>query len=214
MRAAVSGGQPRAISPTCLLEVGLGVVRHQRGACGVEAEAGELDPLGLFHGTPTIDPRPGPSMGHPGAGQRGHGICHTRGVILLYPLLLIVAAVIVWRTRARRGAGWSGFVAWCLAGASFTFSLLTGFSIGLFLLPLVVLAIYLAIRLAPGFRATLGFIGGIGAILLVIASIHNAAMDWLIPGVALSGVALASFATLLGIDRHRTRRAVGPLRPE
>jgi hypothetical protein len=83
-------------------------------------------------------------------------------VILIYPLLLIVAAVIIWRTRARRGAGWSGFMAWYVAGALFTFSLLTGFSIGLFLLPLVVLAIYSAIRLAPGFRAALGFIGGSG----------------------------------------------------
>lgn len=125
-------------------------------------------------------------------------------MILIYPLLLIVAAVIIWRTTTRRGAGWSGFMAWYVAGALFTFSLLTGFSIGIFLLPLVVLAIYLAIRLAPGFRAALGFIGGIGAILLVIASIHNAAVDWLIPGVALTGIALASFVTLLSIDRHRT----------
>jgi hypothetical protein len=135
-------------------------------------------------------------------------------VILIYPLLLIVAAVIIWRTRARRGAGWSGFMAWYVAGALFIFSLLTGFSIGLFLLPFVVLAIYSAIRLAPGFRAALGFIGGMGAVLLVIASIHNAAMDWLVPGVALSGIALASFVTFLWIDRYRPRRAVGARHPE
>jgi hypothetical protein len=55
-----------------------------------------------------------------------------------------------------------------------------------FLLPLVVLTFYVAIRLAPAFRVAPGFIGGIGAVLLVIASIHNAAMDWLVPGVALS----------------------------
>ena len=132
-------------------------------------------------------------------------------MILIYPLLLIVAAVMIWRTRARRSAGSSGFLAWYLAGALFTFSLLTGLSIGLFLLPLVVLAIYVAIRLAPGFRDALGFIGGIGAILLVMAAIQHA-IDWLIPGVALNGTALALWVTLLWIDRHR--RAVGALHPE
>jgi hypothetical protein len=135
-------------------------------------------------------------------------------VILVYPLLLIFAAVIIWRTRARPGAGWSGFMAWYVAGALFTFSLLTGFSIGLFMLPLVVLAIYVALRLAPGFGAALGFVGGIGAILVVIASIHNAALGWLVTGVALSGVALASFATLLWMDRHRPQETGGALHHE
>jgi hypothetical protein len=69
------GGLQRAAErdqPACLREVNLGVVRHQRGPCGVEAEAGELvespaarlaqllglvgpeldlDPFGLFHCT-------------------------------------------------------------------------------------------------------------------------------------------------------------------
>ena len=118
---------------------------------------------------------------------------HTRGVIGIYPLLLIWAAVLIRRTKETRRAGWSGFAAWCLAGALFTFSLLTGFSIGLFLLPLVVAALYLAARSAPDFRAALGFVAGIGVILLILASINNFSIGWLIPGVALGAAAFASF---------------------
>jgi len=125
-------------------------------------------------------------------------------VILIYPLLLIAAAVKIWRTRPTRHGGWSGFLIWNVAGALFTFSLLTGLSIGLFVLPLVVLAIWFATRLAPDVRAALGFIEGIGVILLVVASIHNAAMGWLIPGLALTGIALASFLTLRLVDRRHT----------
>jgi hypothetical protein len=114
-------------------------------------------------------------------------------VIGIYPLLLIWAAVQIRRTKERRRAGWSGFAAWCLAGALFTFSLLTGFSIGLFLLPLVVAALYLAVRSAPDFRAALGFVAGIGVILLILASINNFSIGWLIPGVALGAAAFGSF---------------------
>ncbi len=35
-----------------------------------------------------------------------------------------------------RSAGWKAFVAWALAGALLVFALLSGFSIGLFVLPL------------------------------------------------------------------------------
>ncbi len=130
-------------------------------------------------------------------------IWQTRGVILIYPLLLICSAVLIWRTKARRSAGWSGFAAWCVAGALFVFSLLTGLSIGLFLLPLVVAALYLAVRSAPDFRASLGFVAGIGVILLVVASIHNFARGWLIAGVAFSAVALASFLAAEQVNRNR-----------
>jgi len=122
-------------------------------------------------------------------------------VIGIYPLLVIWAAVLIRRTKGRRRAGWSGFAAWCLAGALFTFSLLTGFSIGLFLLPLVVAALYLAVRSAPDFRASLGFVAGIGVILLVLA--NNFSMGWLIPGVAFSAAAFASFVAAEQVDQRR-----------
>jgi len=124
-------------------------------------------------------------------------------VIGIYPLLVIWAAVLIRRTNGRSHAGWSGFAAWCLAGALFTFSLLTGFSIGLFLLPLVAAGLYLAVRSAPDFRAALGFVAGIGVILLVLASINDFSMGWLIPGVAISAAALASFVAAEQVDRRR-----------
>src|SRR5207249_10162600 len=134
---------------------------------------------------------------------------HTRAVILIYPLLLIWAAALIWRAKRRRSAAWSGFAAWYLAGALFTFSLLTGLSIGLFLLPLVVAALYLAVRSAPDFRALLGFVAGIGVILLALASINNFSMAWLIPGVAFSAAAFASFVAAEQVDRRCTTCAVG-----
>jgi len=123
-------------------------------------------------------------------------------VIGIYPLLVIWAAVLIRRTKGRRHVGWPGFAAWCAAGALFTFSLLTGFSIGLFLLPLVVAGLYLAVRSAPDFRASLGFVAGIGVILLVLASINNFSIGWLIPGFALSVAALTSFVAAEQVDRR------------
>lgn len=124
-------------------------------------------------------------------------------MILIYPLLLIGAAVLIRRTKRRRRAGWSGFAAWAAAGAVFTFSLLTGLSIGLFLLPLVGAMLYLAIRSAPDFRASLGFGGGIGAVLLVVAFIHKFSIAWMIPGIAFGTVALVSFIATEGLKQRR-----------
>ncbi len=126
-------------------------------------------------------------------------------MILVYPLLLLVAFVLVRRGRGSGSDGWDGFAAWAAAGAAFTFSLLTGLSIGLFLLPIAVLAIVWALRRAPDFRSMLGFLGGAGLILLVIAGLQDAASSWLIPGVALCGMAVTSFAAVRCLDRHRTR---------
>lgn len=123
-------------------------------------------------------------------------------MILIYPLLLIGAAVLIRRTGRRNRGGWSRFAAWAAAGALFTFSLLTGLSIGLFLLPLVVALLYLAIKSAPDFRASLGFGGGIGVTLLAIASIHSFSLAWLIPGIALGVAAVASFVAAEQVTRR------------
>jgi hypothetical protein len=40
-----------------------------------------------------------------------YGTWHTRGVIGIYPLLLIWAEVLIRRTKKGRRAGWSGFAA-------------------------------------------------------------------------------------------------------
>jgi hypothetical protein len=87
-------------------------------------------------------------------------------MILLYPLVLAAAAMVMRRTTgSRRGATWFG--AWTAAGALFTFSLITGFSIGLFVLPLAVALLLWVAHRAPG-REAIGFFEGIGLVLILV----------------------------------------------
>ena len=123
-------------------------------------------------------------------------------MILIYPLLVVIAAVSIARADRRHSAGWFGFALWAVTGAAFTFSLLTGLSIGLILLPLVVVLLYAATRIASDFADSLGFVAGIGAILLVIASIQGFSIGWLVPGLAFSSVALGSFVATRRVARH------------
>jgi hypothetical protein len=90
-------------------------------------------------------------------------------VILLYPLLLIGAAVVMQRAhKAGLGHhGWPWLIAWGLVGALFMFSLLTGFSIGLFLFPVVTLGMYWLAANAPG-REVIGFPAGSAAVLVAL----------------------------------------------
>jgi hypothetical protein len=127
-------------------------------------------------------------------------------LIAIYPLLLVWAALQIRRRRREREQrpSWAGFGAWTAAGAIFTFSLLTGLSIGLLLLPLVIVALYLAVRSAPDFRAALGFVAGIGVVLLLLAAIHNFSAGWLTPGVVLVVAALASFRATEQMKRPQT----------
>jgi len=70
-------------------------------------------------------------------------------------------------------------------------------------LPLLVAAVYLAGRSAPDLRASLSFVAGMGAILLILAAIHDFSPSWLSPGVAFSATALASFAAAKRAERCR-----------
>jgi hypothetical protein len=91
-------------------------------------------------------------------------------MIVLYPLVVIGAAALVWRRRGEiEGRGWLWFAAWCAAGALFTFSFLAGFSIGLFVLPFAAGALLYVAWRAPHISEGLGFVAGIGVTLLLIA---------------------------------------------
>jgi hypothetical protein len=70
-------------------------------------------------------------------------------------------------------AGWWRFAAWVFAGALTMFAWLTGFSIGLFVLPFAVLAIWLVARKSRIWPEILGMVGGAGVILIVIAAINH-----------------------------------------
>ncbi len=89
-------------------------------------------------------------------------------MILIYPLLLIGAACVAARRQRTGGRGWHWFVGWCVAGAIFTFSLLTGLSIGLFLLPVAAGALFVAAREAPHAEEAVGLVAGAGLVILIV----------------------------------------------
>ena len=123
-------------------------------------------------------------------------------MIAIYPLLLVCAAVLVGRRSGSGDASRGGFGAWVVAGAVFAFSLLTGLSIGLFLLPLVIAAVYLAVRRAPELRASVGFVGGIGVTVLGLAAVNGFTRGWVIPGIAFTVVGLAAFLAAEQVTRR------------
>jgi hypothetical protein len=93
-------------------------------------------------------------------------------MILAWPLLVLIAAALAWSRHGEpgsRGSRW--FLAWSLAGFLMSFSLVTGFSIGLFILPVAAgTLIWDAIR-SPHVREASGFVAGLGATALLIAAV-------------------------------------------
>jgi hypothetical protein len=95
-------------------------------------------------------------------------------MIVLYPVVLAGALFLMWKS-AERGLGargWTWFGAWVGTGALFTSSFLTGFSIGLFLLPVAAIALFWLAVHAPHLREAAGFPLGsalvvLGAVLLI-----------------------------------------------
>ncbi len=116
-------------------------------------------------------PRGGSSpLQRTGTPARGFRVSGTLfGVILIYPLLLAGAAVVMHRARGAGVGhrGWPWFVLWGLTGALFMFSLVTGFSIGLFLFPVVTIAVFWLAANAPG-REAVGFAAGSAAVLIAV----------------------------------------------
>ncbi len=81
-------------------------------------------------------------------------------MVILYPIVLAAALYLMWKSRQRGvGArrGWIWFNAWVAAGALFLFSVLAGFSIGIFLFPAAAFAIFWLAVNAPYWREVVGF---------------------------------------------------------
>lgn len=93
-------------------------------------------------------------------------------MIVLWPLLVIVAGVVAWRRRDEPGGrGWPWFLAWALAGFLMSFSLVSGFSIGLFILPIAAVALFWAARRSPHLLEASGFLVGIVPTAALVAAV-------------------------------------------
>jgi len=92
--------------------------------------------------------------------------------MLAWPLLIAFATTLMWRHRkdvGGRGPRW--LLVWIAAGFLMSFSLVTGFSIGLFILPVAGAVLLWAARRAPHVPEAVGFLGGIGVTAVVVAAI-------------------------------------------
>lgn len=124
-------------------------------------------------------------------------------MIVLYPLLLLLAVFVVMSAPGdpNTGRGGSWFWTWAAAGALFAFSFLTGFSIGLFVLPFAAALLLWVARRSPHGAERTGFAAGIGSVLLLIAFLSHAGdggdpTPWLAGGLASTGIAVAAYALL------------------
>lgn len=68
---------------------------------------------------------------------------------------------------AGRGPAWFG--AWLAVGAAFTLSFLGALSIGLFVLPFALVLLVIVVRRSPYLPEAIGFVSGIGVMLLLVA---------------------------------------------
>jgi hypothetical protein len=133
-----------------------------------------------------------------------------KGVIVLYPILLLIAVFVVLSVPTDKGTGrgcrW--FWAWTATGALFVFSFFSAFSIGLFLLPLAAVALVTIAWYSPHRAERTGVAAGAGFVLLLIAYLHRSGQDgldptpWLVGGLAFSAAAIVAYV-LFG----HTRRA-------
>ena len=125
-------------------------------------------------------------------------------MILLYPVLLALAAVVAVVRVGGRGArdgGWPWFLAWCVAGAAFAFSFLTGLSIGLLVLPFAAAVLFAVAWLTPGLSELFGLLGGVGLILLLVAAVNRDGdgvdpAPWLVAGILACAAAVGGYAIL------------------
>jgi hypothetical protein len=95
-------------------------------------------------------------------------------MILVWPLVGLIAGWVAWRRRGVEGGrGWSWFVGWTAAGFLISFSLITGFSIGLFVLPFAAWMLIWVAQRAPHLAEASGFAAGVGATIALVVVIQG-----------------------------------------
>jgi hypothetical protein len=94
-------------------------------------------------------------------------------LILAWPLLVLIAGVLGWSRRGQPGGrGWYWFLAWSVAGFLMSFSLITGFSVGLLILPFAAAMLIWTTLRSPHPREASGFFVGIAATAVLIAALN------------------------------------------
>ena len=95
-------------------------------------------------------------------------------MILAWPLLLLTAGVLCWRRRHLAGErGFVWFLVWTAAGFLMSFSLVTGFSIGLLIVPFAAALLLWVARRAPHLPETAGFAVGIAVTAVLIVALNT-----------------------------------------
>jgi hypothetical protein len=118
-------------------------------------------------------------------------------MILLYPIAFVAALVIAGRRAETTRGGWHWFGNWAVAGGLMTFSFLTGFSIGLLVLPVAAAVVLWVASRTPGVADAAGFFAGMGILLLTIGLVNaDAGSGWELLGAALVILALVAYATV------------------
>ncbi len=93
-------------------------------------------------------------------------------MILAWLVVVVVASIIAWRHRHEPGGhGWRWSLAWLVAGLLWSLSLVTGFSIGLVILPLAAVVLICVALRSPHLPEAVGFIAGIGATALIVVAL-------------------------------------------
>jgi uncharacterized membrane protein YhhN len=118
-------------------------------------------------------------------------------VILVYPALVIAAIALAMRSQREGGRGWPWFAAWCAAGALWFFSLLTGLSIGLLVLPVAAVVLIFAALQSPHLPESFGFVAAVGLVAVAVAALnwgeeHIDHRSWLTVGLAVTAFAVTA----------------------
>jgi hypothetical protein len=130
------------------------------------------------------------------------------GVIIVFPLMLLIVAYVILLAPggSSEGLGCRWFWAWAAAGVLFMFSVVSGFSIGLFIAPFALVFLLALARHSPHRAERAGLALGAGFVLLFIAYAnrsgeHEDPLPWLVSGAALSAAGIAAY-TLYGHARR------------
>jgi hypothetical protein len=94
--------------------------------------------------------------------------------------------------------GWPWFGAWALAGGLFSFAFISALSIGIFVLPIALVAFWLLGSRGARGAEMLGAIAGAGAPCFLVAALSAGgeapdARPWLAAGLALMAIGIAAY---------------------